>query len=546
MGVFVKFRNLTIYILLVSATTAVSQPIVDENIWASGGPEGANGGPTEECEISILREQFFELTPPDMTGSGVSLGMTVDNDGLYSQSILFRCGPAESNRNCGTTNIIFPKGINIIGVAGDRDGDGIAELDATDQTWGLTPEVIYDLNSRDMDGSEGPTFEDLDSGGTAMRFKCQHNSPPWGDEFRLLIDYGSDFSTPFSFFVEDTGAADINIGDTDGRDSSNGLVLLTPGCGNSIIEDTEACDDGNQDSGDGCDSLCQYEDQDFDGIPDIFEDQDQDGLVDENETDPADPDTDEDGVCDGPATVEGTCIAGEDLNGNGLLDEGESDPRDRCSPSDQVQACDADLDGVPDGLDCAPEDETLAIEDPCGVCGGDGSTCGATDSDNDGVFDTDDCAPMDPTIARLDACGVCGGDGSTCTAMDTDNDGTNDDDDCAPTDPNRAITDVCGVCGGDGSNCNTDEPTPNLCGSNAECNTANGETCVNGACVVGSVCQADTDCAAGETCANGQCLRVEAAELVVLGGGFVNCQNTRAEAMLWSVLLFGFSRRRKE
>jgi len=39
-----------------------------------------------------------------------------------------------------------------------------------------------------------------------------------------------------------------------------------------------------------------------------------------------DPDSDDDGFCDGPATVPMVCVAGEDENANGRVDGGETNP----------------------------------------------------------------------------------------------------------------------------------------------------------------------------------------------------------------------------
>ncbi|MBT8446907.1 MAG: VCBS repeat-containing protein [Gammaproteobacteria bacterium] len=56
-------------------------------------------------------------------------------------------------------------------------------------------------------------------------------------------------------------------------------------------------------------------------------------------TDPDNPDSDGDGLCDGDADVSGVCITGEDLNGNGAVDAGESDPAVEDNPaSEQVPA----------------------------------------------------------------------------------------------------------------------------------------------------------------------------------------------------------------
>jgi uncharacterized protein (TIGR03382 family) len=47
-----------------------------------------------------------------------------------------------------------------------------------------------------------------------------------------------------------------------------------------------------------------------------------------NDTNPLDPDTDGDGLCDGRNTLTGVCVGGEDSDGNGGLSAGETDPTD--------------------------------------------------------------------------------------------------------------------------------------------------------------------------------------------------------------------------
>ncbi len=83
-----------------------------------------------------------------------------------------------------------------------------------------------------------------------------------------------------------------------------------------------------------------------------------------------------------------------------------------CDKTITVGECSHDCNGVLGGS---------AVEDACGVCGGDGSSC----TDCDGVPNGD---------AVEDACGVCGGDGTSCL-------------DCP-----QGI-DECGICGGDNTSC---------------------------------------------------------------------------------------------
>ena len=112
------------------------------------------------------------------------------------------------------------------------------------------------------------------------------------------------------------------------------------------------------------------------GEDDLY-DSDGDGIPDRLEwlgtfTDSFLPDSDFDGLCDGPGTVEGQCVGGEDTNGNGFQDPGESDP----------SHFDSDLDGLCDGpgtsfvvLDCIGDESAL------------GTNLLAVDSDADGLSD---------------------------------------------------------------------------------------------------------------------------------------------------------------
>jgi len=121
------------------------------------------------------------------------------------------------------------------------------------------------------------------------------------------------------------------------------------------------------------------------------------------------------------------------------------------------------------------------VNDACGVCNGDNSSCtGCDGTPNSGLVN--------------DACGVCDGDNSTCSGCD----GV----------PNSGLeNDACGVCDGDNSTCAGCDGVPNSGLANDACGVCNGDnsTClgcdgvpnsglVNDAC---SVCGGDNSTCAG-------------------------------------------------
>ena len=160
-------------------------------------------------------------------------------------------------------------------------------------------------------------------------------------------------------------------------------------------------------------------------------------------------------------------------------------------------SCDYAVSGCTDAtacnydMDATEDDGSCAVNDECGVCGGDGIAegdcdCAGNELDECGVCGGDGIAEGDCDCDGnvLDACGVCGGDGiaegdcdcdgngpatgydcdGTCLS-DTDGDGTCDDfevagctdaaacnynADATDDDGSCTVNDECGVCGGDG------------------------------------------------------------------------------------------------
>jgi hypothetical protein len=105
-------------------------------------------------------------------------------------------------------------------------------------------------------------------------------------------------------------------------------------------------------------------------------------------------------------------------------------------------------------VDCAGIPGGTAVEDECGVCGGDNSSCadcagvinGNSVLDNCNICDSDlsndcvpDCAGTWGGSSVDDECGVCGGNNSTCA-------------DCAGVANGSASVDECDTCDDDSSN----------------------------------------------------------------------------------------------
>jgi hypothetical protein len=166
-------------------------------------------------------------------------------------------------------------------------------------------------------------------------------------------------------------------------------------------------------------------DTDGDGIPDGLEDRNRDGAIappggSPQETYPANADSDGDGFCDGPLSVAGVCVAGEDLNFNGIVDFGETDPR--------VPDIDSDLDGWSDVFET-----TVTFTNPFnpdsdgdGLCDGAiqvGACTGVEDTNGNGIVDVGETNPRD---SDSDCDGLSDGlerqIGTNPRRLDTDND----------------------------------------------------------------------------------------------------------------------------
>ncbi|MEM7129651.1 MAG: SdrD B-like domain-containing protein [Chloroflexota bacterium] len=193
----------------------------------------------------------------------------------------------------------------------DTDGDGIQDGTEIGRTTIIT-DGVSDINSIPFVGTNAARF---------------------------VADAAPDTSTdPLDLDTDDDGVTD---GGSMGEDKNNdGAVDSTETDPNKMDTDQDGLPDGTE--------L---------GVTQAFADPDGSGPVQSTNTerfvpdadpttttDPLNPDTDEDGYCDGSNTVSGICESGgEDLNNGGQYDEAsESDPLDACSPNPTFGDCSSD------------------------------------------------------------------------------------------------------------------------------------------------------------------------------------------------------------
>ena len=346
-----------------------------------------------------------------------------------------------------------------------------------------------------------------------------------------------------------TSDADADVIDADAADAlDSGTDTPDAGrCGNGIVEEGEACDDGNDDDADACTNTCEIRGADVcapcsgndecglaadrcvalaletvcavacddagDCGPgfDCLEVVDVDAAavsqcVPSSGTCQACPDEDLDGVCD----ADDLCPGGID----GFDDDGDGTPNacDLCEGGDD--GADADADGVADACDACPlGDDTLdadgdSVADACDVCPDGDDTL---DGDGDGVpYDCDVC-PLD-LLDDSDGDGLCDSDDACLLgddALDADRDGVPDACDPCPNDrPDDSDGD--GVCDGvdrcPGADDTVDDNgngTPDGCDPNTELACEDGVDDDND----GAVDCADPDCTLA--CATDACDAVQ-------------------------------------
>lgn len=361
-------------------------------------------------------------TDPDSDDDGLTDGMEDANgDGATSNTIggTGTAGSGETNPNNA-----------------DTDGDGLTDGDETN---GSGPLAAV--------GATDPLDTDTDDGGSE-------------DGAEVLAD-GTNPSVG--------NGADDAAADSDNDGLSNGQEAALGTDPNDSDSDNDGIDDGDEVGNDGAVNLGDTNpldaDTDDDGISDGDETVGTDGLPNTgDETSPVNPDSDGDGLSDGLETGVTTPVAPGTSDGNGTAFDGtdeaagnftaDADPATTTDPADP----DTDNDGLQDGVEDANGDGSS--NDP--TIGGTGTSgSGETDpnnpdSDGDGLTDgneadgngllggigatdpldtdTDDGGRTDGQEILTDATNPTAGNGAD-DFTDSDGDGVGDGVDPAPADP---------------------------------------------------------------------------------------------------------------
>ncbi|MFN3203019.1 MAG: OmpA family protein [Bradymonadia bacterium] len=433
-----------------------------------------------------------------------------DDDGLCdgAETVIDVCAEGEDANNNG----ILDEGETDPNVA-DTDGDGIidgTEVNGNNPTDPLDPDSdddgLCDGNADVADvcvsGEDVDVDGDIDEGETDPNTADTDNGGI--DDGREVLVDGTDPLNPDDDLLDTDGdglldrdeddlGTDPNNPDTDGDGISDGTEVNGDNPTNPLNPDTD--DDGLCDGANAIDGVCvSGEDVNNNGAIDEGEtdpnlaDTDGDGIEDlveiegDNPTDPLDPDSDDDGLCDGANAIDGVCAAGEDANNNGAIDEGETDPNNP----------DTDNDGRSDGSEVAGDNPTDPLDRDSDD---DGLLDGVEDANDNGATDADE---TDPNNADTDDGGVSDGlevlfngtdpldpaDDLADAPRDRDGDGLTDGEEIIlGTDPDNPDTDGDGIL--DGREVNGQNPTNPLDADSDDDGLCDGGNAIEGGCAAG-------------------------------------------------------------
>ena len=230
---------------------------------------------------------------------------------------------------------------------------------------------------------------------------------------------------------DDGGAAPIDQPQDAGHQAQRDAAVPRGSCGNGRVDSGEACDDGNDRAGDGCDAECQTEAGFHCSVAGADCEECGNGIVESAEQCDDGNDLDGDG-CDAECQLAGgfSCpVPGQPCE---LCGNGELEPNERCDEgmfADGV-GCSEDCRSIEEHFDCAVAGE------PCAECG-DGVVAGNEACDDGNVESGDGCVfncsaeePGFRCAASGGACTLCG-DGVVSGDEECDDGNFSDDDGCS-------------------------------------------------------------------------------------------------------------------
>ncbi|MEM7246798.1 MAG: hypothetical protein AAF533_15710 [Acidobacteriota bacterium] len=443
------------------------------------GPDTDGDGLRDNVELRLGSSALDRDTDDDglsddqelQRGTDPSLADT-DGDGLQDGTEVGRLvgesDPDGAGRVDGTDSNLFVRdddtGTSTDPLVADTDGDGAADgIEDIDRN-GVVDPGETDPNLADADGDADGVPDAIEAiiGTSAALADTDLDGILDGEE---LIP-GSDgvVTDPLDIDTDDDGLDDLEelgLGldptraDTDGDGLQDGLELgrttgrPDPDGPGPATGTSGAVFTPDADAASTTDPLDR--DSDAAGLPDGLEDADRNGAVDAGESDPNDRLDDDDADGDGlPAALEtlaGTDPANADTDGDGLVDGEELSPGE-----DGWETLPLDADGDDDGLSDGAEHWTWHSDPTNADSDGDGLQDG-TEAGSAGVFDPDGAGPLEgsgPTFVPDAGIGTT----TDLTDRDTDeggvSDGVEDPDrngrqDLGEGDPNDPLDDVVGA-----------------------------------------------------------------------------------------------------